>query len=187
MALDISDLLEHLKIKKVNFVGISIGGMIAQKLASIKPNLINKLVLCDTAVKIGNYDIWNERIELLKKKGIIGISDFIIERWFSKSFILSNLNEIQVYKNMLNTTSIQGYIECCEAIKEADLSMSTQLIKNPTLVLVGSNDLSTPPEQVQSTANLIKNSKFHVIKNSGHLPCVDNPDEFAKIIKNFLL
>ena len=65
--------------------------------------------------------------------------------------------------------------------------VSTQLIKNPTLVLVGSNDLSTPPEQVQSTANLIKNSKFHVIKNSGHLPCVDNPDEFAKIIKNFLL
>ena len=88
---------------------------------------------------------------------------------------------------MLNTTSIQGYIECCEAIKEADLSMSTQLIKNPTLVLVGSNDLSTPPEQVQFTANLIKNSKFHVIKNSGHLPCVDNPDEFAKIIKDFLL
>ena len=67
MALDISDLLEHLKIKKVNFVGISIGGILL-KLASIKPNLINKLILCDTAVKIGNYDIWNERIELLKKR-----------------------------------------------------------------------------------------------------------------------
>ena len=38
---DILEVLEHLKIKKVNFVGISIGGMIAQKLASIKPNLIN--------------------------------------------------------------------------------------------------------------------------------------------------
>ena len=47
--------------------------MIAQKLASIKPNLINKLILCDTAVKIGNYDTWNERIEQLKKKCIIGI------------------------------------------------------------------------------------------------------------------
>ena len=187
LALDISDLLEHLKIKKVNFVGISIGGMIAQKLASIKPNLINKLILCDTAVKIGNYDIWNERIKLLKKKGLFGITDSIIERWFSKKFILSNFNEIQVYKNMLNTTSIQGYIECCEAIKEADLSMNAQLIKNPTLVLVGSNDQSTPPELVQSTATLIKNSKFDMIKNSGHLPCIDNPDEFAKLIKNFLL
>ena len=187
LALDISDLLEHLKIKKVNFVGISIGGMIAQKLASIKPNLINKLILCDTAVKIGNYDIWNERIKLLKKKGLFGITDSIIERWFSKKFILSNFNEIQVYKNMLNTTSIQGYIECCEAIKEADLSMNAQLIKNPTLVLVGSNDQSTPPELVQSTATLIKNSKFHMIKNSGHLPCIDNPDELAKLIKNFLL
>ena len=187
LALDISDLLEHLKIKKVNFVGISIGGMIAQKLASIRPNLINKLILCDTAVKIGNYDIWNERIKLLKKKGLIGITDSIIERWFSKNFILSNFNEIQVYKNMLNTTSIKGYIECCEAIKEADLSMNAQLIKNPTLVLVGSNDQSTPPKLVQSTAKLIKNSKFHMIKNSGHLPCIDNPDELAKLIKNFLL
>ena len=51
------------------------------------------------------------------------VTDSIIERWFSKNFILSNFNEIQVYKNMLNTTSIKGYIECCEAIKEADLSL----------------------------------------------------------------
>ena len=68
LAFDVSDLLDHLEIKNVNFVGISIGGMIAQKLASIKPNIINKLILCDTAVKIGNSTIWNDRINLVKKK-----------------------------------------------------------------------------------------------------------------------
>ena len=78
LAFDVSDLLDHLEIKNVNFVGISIGGMIGQKLASIKPNIINKLILCDTAVKIGNSAIWNDRINLVKKQGIIGISDSII-------------------------------------------------------------------------------------------------------------
>ncbi|MEE2622276.1 MAG: alpha/beta fold hydrolase, partial [Pseudomonadota bacterium] len=90
LAFDVSDLLDHLEIKNVNFVGISIGGMIAQKLASIKPNIINKLILCDTAVKIGNSDIWNDRINLVKKQGIRGISDSIISRWFSEDFISKN-------------------------------------------------------------------------------------------------
>ena len=187
LALDISDLLDHLGISKVNFVGISIGGMIAQKLAVIKPNLINKLILCDTAVKIGNLSIWNERIELLEKKGLIGIADSIIERWFSEKFILSNYEEIQIYKNMLTNTSIEGYIKCCEAIKNEDLSSTTELIKRPTLALVGSDDKSTPPAIVKSTADLIKNSKFNIIKDSGHLPCLDSPDKFAKLIKNFIL
>ena len=62
-----TDFLELLKIKKVNFVGISIGGMIAQKLASIKPNLINKLILCDTAVKIGNYEISEDELKSNEK------------------------------------------------------------------------------------------------------------------------
>ena len=186
LANDIYDLLNHLKIKKVNFVGISIGGMIAQKLASKNPNLINKLVLCDTAVKIGNPAIWRERINLLKKNGLDGISDSIIARWFSKSFIEKNPDEIQIYKNMLNTTSVEGYLGCCEAIKNADLTISTNLIKNPTLVLVGENDLSTPPALVEDTAKLINNSIFKIIKNSGHLPCLDNPDEFSYLLKNFL-
>ena len=186
LAFDVSDLLDHLEIKNVNFVGISIGGMIAQKLASIKPNIINKLILCDTAVKIGNSAIWNDRINLVKKQGITGISDSIISRWFSDDFISKNKDEIQIYKNMLNTTSSEGYIACCEAIKDTDLTNTTHLINKPTLVIVGSDDKSTPPILVEATSKLIKNCIFKVINNSGHLPCIDNPVEFSYLLKNFL-
>ena len=165
LAFDVSDLLDHLEIKNVNFVGISIGGMIAQKLASIKPNIINKLILCDTAVKIGNSSIWNERINLVKKQGIRGISDSIISRWFSEDFISKNKDEIQIYKNMLNATSSEGYIACCEAIKDTDLTNTTHLINKPTLVIVGSDDKSTPPILVEATSKLIKNCIFKVINN----------------------
>ena len=186
LALDISDLLDHLRIKEVNLVGISIGGMIAQKLVSIKPNLIKKLILCNTAVKIGNSAIWNDRINLVKKQGITGISDSIISRWFSEDFISMNFDEIQIYKNMLNVTSLDGYIACCEAIKDTDLTNATNLINKPTLVIVGSDDKSTPPILVEATSKLIKNCIFKIINNSGHLPCIDNPAEFSYILKNFL-
>jgi len=186
LAFDVSDLLDHLEIQKVNFVGISIGGMIAQKLTSIKPNLINKLILCSTAVKIGNSSIWNDRINLVKKQGITGIADSVISRWFSEHFISMNFDEIQIYKNMLNSTSLEGYIKCCEAIKDTDLTNTTRLINTPTLVIVGSDDKSTPPILVESTAKLIENSSFKVINNSGHLPCIDNPVEFSYLLKKFL-
>ena len=186
LAIDTANLLDYLNISKVNFVGISIGGMIAQKLAAIRPDLINKLILCGTAVKIGNLSIWDERIKLIKKYGLDGISDSIIEKWFSKDFISMNFAEIQIYKNMLNSTSLQGYLECCRAIKAADLSNSTSLIKKPTLVIVGQNDLSTPPSLVKSTAKVIENSKFEIINNSGHLPCIDNPIRFSYLLRSFL-
>ena len=81
---------------------------------------------------------------MVKKQGITGISDSIISRWFSEDFISMNIDEIQIYKNMLNATSSEGYIACCEAIKDTDLTNSTHLINKPTLVIVGSNDPNLP-------------------------------------------
>ena len=87
---------------------------------------------------------------------------------------------------MLNATSSEGYIACCEAIKNTDLTNTTHLINKPTLVIVGSDDKSTPPILVEATSKLIKNCIFKVINNSGHLPCIDNPVEFSYLLKNFL-
>mgnify|MGYP003328512322 CR=1 FL=1 len=64
---------------------------------------------------------------------------------------------------MLNVTSLDVYIACCEAIKDSDLSNTTHLINKPTLVIVGSDDKSTTPILVESTAKLIENSSFKVI------------------------
>ena len=94
------------------------------------------------------------------------------------------LNKSQ--QTYLLVATYEPYIACCEAIKDTDLTNTTHLINKPTLVIVGSDDKSTPPILVEATSKLIKNCSFKVINNSGHLPCIDNPIEFSYLLKNFL-
>ena len=185
LATDISNLADYLSLRNVTFVGISIGGMIGQVLASIRPDIVSKLVLCDTAVKIGTKEIWDQRIDLVNEVGLAGISRSILERWFSKQYMAQNFNEMELFRRMLQNTSTSGYIKCCKAISETDLTSFTSNLRQPTLVLGGSDDISTPPKLVEETARMINLSEFRIIKNSGHLPCVDNPEVFVSLLNNF--
>ncbi len=56
----------------------------------------------------------------------------------------------------------------------------------PTFAIAGSEDGSTPPDLVRETANLIKGSRFHLIRGAGHLPCVEKPEEYAEVLAGFL-
>jgi len=59
-------------------------------------------------------------------------------------------------------------------------------LRLPTLAIAGSEDGSTPPDLVRETADLIPGSQFQLIRKSGHLPCVDQPEAFAEILTDFL-
>ena len=183
---DVMALLEYLSIKKCIPVGLSVGGMIAQIMASRIPGKIEKLVFCDTRHKIGNAQIWNDRIAAVKEKGLAAISDGVMERWFSGKFRNENAIKLSGYKNMLERTPVSGYIKTCEAIRDADLTGIAKQIKIPALCVVGSEDKSTLPEEVKNLADLIKGSKFEVIQDSGHIPCADNPAVLSKLIIDFI-
>ena len=186
LAVDVSDLIDHLKLTSVNFVGISIGGMIGQVLAFERPRVISRLVLCDTAVKIGSLDLWDERINRIQSVGLADMADGILARWFSRDYRMKNMDEMNILRSMLIQTSEIGYLECCRAISKADLSEIAPKLIQPTRVLVGSDDLSTPSKVVRSTSDIIKNSKFDILGNSGHLPCIDNAELLANLIAEFV-
>jgi len=63
---DAGALLDHLGLREVVFVGLSIGGLIGQGLAAERPDLVKALVLADTAAKIGSPDLWHTRVEAIK-------------------------------------------------------------------------------------------------------------------------
>jgi len=115
-------LLDSLSIKKCIPVGVSVGGMIALLLAGRIPERILKLILCDTRHKIGSPQSWNERIAAVKEKGIAGVSDSILQRWFSEKFKIDQAEKYKGYKNMLERSPVLGYIKTCEAIREPDLA-----------------------------------------------------------------
>lgn len=182
---DTAALLDHLSIQNCVIVGLSLGGMIAKMMASSFPHRIDKLVLCDTGYKIGNTDFWNGRIALVKEKGLDQIWDAVAPRWFSEKFRNEEPVKVRGYKNMLERIPVAGYINACEAIRDADLKETASKIDKPTLCVVGSEDKSTTPADVKDLADVIKGSKYAVIEGSGHLPCVDNPQALSKLIINF--
>lgn len=183
---DLASLLDQLSITSATIIGVSVGGMIAQGLAALRPDLVAALVLCDTAHVIGTEDMWNQRIDTATSTGIASMADPILARWFTKKFRQSGDPAFAGYQAMLTRTTVDGYAGTCAALRDADLTESARAIAVPVLCLVGEEDGSTPPELVKSLSDLIPGSRFEVIGQAGHLPCIEQPVETARLIADFL-
>ena len=184
MAKDISTTFSF--TNPVNVMGVSIGGLIAMSLAINKFIPIKKLILSDTGHVIGNYDLWQERIDLVQTGGLEKIVDMAIDRWFPEEFRKQSPEIIDECRSLQLKNSVEGYIGACKAIQSANFTNELSKIKCQTLVVNGSNDISTPPSLGKELSNLITNAKFKLLNGIGHVPPIQDPNLTAKIIEEFL-
>ncbi len=181
---DVEKLIDHLGVTNCVFVGLSIGGMIAQGLAVKRLDLVRAMVLSNTAAKIGNAAMWDDRIAAVRAGGIESLADGVMERWFSAEF--REKPELELWRNMLVRQPDDGYAGCSAAISGSDFYATTATLRLPTLGIAGAEDGSTPPDLVRETTDLIPSSRFHLIRRAGHLPCVEQPEEYAQVLSEFL-
>ncbi len=181
---DAEALCDHLGVRDCAFVGLSIGGMIAQGLAVKRLDIVRSMVLSNTGAKIGTPQMWQERIDALTAGGIEALADPILERWFSAPF--RDTLEFDAWRAMLVRQPLAGYMGCCSAIAGSDFYTPTSGLRLPALGIAGDADGSTPPDLVRETIDLIPGSRFHLIRGAGHLPCVEKPEEYAAILTDFL-
>jgi 3-oxoadipate enol-lactonase len=182
---DLIGLLEHLKVSNAVICGLSVGGLIAQGLYARRPDLVKALILCDTAHKIGTAEMWAARIAAIEEGGLDGIVDGVMERWFTPAF-RNNDPAFPGYRNMMLRQPVAGYIGTCAAIRDADFTAAAGQIAVPTLCVVGDKDGATPPDLVLSLARLVPGARYEVIKDAGHIPCVEQPEMLTTIIEAFL-
>ena len=183
---DVVGLMDALSIQKAVIVGLSIGGVIAQYLAVHHADRIEKLVLSNTAPKIGTAETWDLRINKVKNEGIQSITEGVMKVWFSENLHKNRPDELNAYANMLANSPIEGYIQACEALKYNDLTAEITHINVPTLCIAGSVDGSTPPALVKAMADKIPNAQYVEIEGVGHIPCVETPSVVAAHILNFI-
>ena len=183
---DAERLLDHLGVRDAVFVGLSVGGMVAQGLAAKRLDLVRALVLSNTAAKIGTHQQWRDRIEMVRSGGIEALADATMERWFAKDTRADRPELVEGIRAMLTRQPLGGYLGCMEAIAETDLVESTARLRLPTLGIAGAEDGSTPPDLVRETTESIPGSQFHLIRRAGHLACVEHPAEYAGALQSFL-
>ena len=183
---DVIGLLDGLGIEKVHFTGLSMGGFIAQRLAAKHPERVISLTLCDTACVMPPASLWNDRIETAETSGIEALIDGTLERWFTASFHRTGVEAIDKIRDMIRATGVQGYVNCCKAIRDMDQCHLLGDIKVPTNIIVGEDDPACPVAAAETLHAGIAGSKLVILKNAAHLPNVEKKDEFNAALIEFL-
>ncbi len=183
---DVLDLMDNLGIKEAYFCGLSIGGLIGQWLAIHASHRITKIILSNTAAKIGDEERWNGRIKIITDQGLEAIVDETIVRWFTADYISAQGNTIARIRNSFVNTDLDTYIKCCIAVREIDFRESIAKIKIPTLVITGDQDPVTTIDHAEYLASHITDASLKILP-ARHLSAKEQPFLFAHSVINFLI
>lgn len=182
---DVLTLLDALDIERAHFCGISMGGLTGQWLGVNEPKRLNKLIVSNTAARVGTAEAWNARAHLVRAEGMAEVADGAASRWFTPHFIQHQPTMVDMLLKQLRSSPQAGYAACCDALAVADLRDDIKKIKVPTLVITGLHDLVTTPEDARFIAEHIAGARM-VELNASHLSNVEAADAFTDAVLKFL-
>lgn len=186
---DVLALLDALGIARAHFCGLSMGGLIGQWLGINAGSRLERLVICNTAAKIGSPETWNPRIEMVLRDGaeaMRGLRDASIERWFTPGFSTAHTEQVRRITDMLATTSPEGYAANCGAVRDADFRDQLGQIKVPLLVISGSADAVTPPAGGLFVQEHVAGAEYAEFQ-AAHLSNVEVGEPFSRRVLDFLM
>lgn len=186
---DVLALLDALDIPRAHFCGLSMGGLIGQWLGIHAGERLSKLVLCNTAAKIANDEVWNTRIDIVLKGGqqaMRDLRDASIARWFTSAFAEAQPAQAAHITAMLAATSPEGYAANCAAVRDADFRETLGAIAAPTLIVCGSQDPVTTTENGRFMQARIAGAELAEF-TAAHLSNVEAGDRFTRRVLDFLL
>ena len=185
----VSDLTD-LGVKKVIPVGDSMGGYIMFDLWRRYKDLVKGLVFVSTRAEADTEEAKKGRfatIEKIKNEGKDFLIEFMLDAQVSPK-TKEDKEKMRLLECIMREATEEGIIKALKAL--ANRKDNTDLLKSinvPTLVVAGEDDEKiTPPEIVKRIADGIPNAKFITVPNSAHLPPFENPEEFNKVLIEFL-
>lgn len=182
---DVLSLLDQLDIERVHFCGLSMGGAIAQWLGIHAPQRLNKLVIANSAPRIGTPQGWQDRAAQVRAAGLGGVADGAAGRWFTPSFIEREPQRVASLVAKLRNNYAQGYANCCDALAGADLRSEIHAITTPTLLIAGAADPVTTEADVAMMREQINHSVMITLAAS-HISNFEAESAFNAALSEFL-
>jgi 3-oxoadipate enol-lactonase len=185
LARDDLAIMDGLGLAKVNFCGISMGGMVAQWLGAFAPERIDKLILSNTSCHYPLKEPWNDRIKTIRDGGIDAIADTVLGIWFTENFHAREPETIKRFRKMMVSTPLEGYIGCAAAVRDMDHRDVVAKIKLPTLLIAGRHDGSTTVEAAEFIHDRIPGAKLTIL-DAAHISNVEQAAAFNAEVLGFL-
>ena len=189
LAGDVAGVLDALKMDKVHYIGLSIGGMIGQAFAIEHGNRLLSTMWGDTMPHTppGPQTVWEERQKAVRDAGsLAGIADGTVERWLTDAVKSARPNRYKQIRDTIAGTTPAGYIGCIDAIRNYDFVPRLPSLKLPVLVVCGADDAGTPPEANRRIAELVPGGRYEQIAAARHFPNVEHPETFNHIMMDWL-
>jgi 3-oxoadipate enol-lactonase len=182
---DVVGLLDALAIPRAHVCGISMGGMIGQWLAIHAPQRLGRLVLANTAARIGTAAGWTSRAALVRREGMRGVADGAAARWFTPAFVAASPGLVDTMIARLRDQDPEGYAACCDALAQADLCDAIAAIRCPTLVIAGRDDPVTTVADAHRLVERIPGAALAEV-DASHLSNIEAEQPFSDHLRRFL-
>lgn len=181
-------LWDALGIEASHWAGLSIGGMMGYGLAARHPERVLSLIACDARPDAPpDYaDYFQYRIDTAREKGMAGLVEPSIERWFTPQSVAANPPALDKVRAMVRATDPVGHAGCCEALKGLSFGPELASISVPTLVLGGEADKGAPADVLAAATAQIPGAKHAVIPDAGHISVLENPEAVQAVVEKFL-
>ena len=182
---DVVALLGSLEVERAHFCGLSMGAQTGMWLAANAPERLGKLVLANTGAKIGSPESWASRMKAVEKGGMASVVPQVMERWFTSAFHKEKPEKVAAVGRLLESTSPDGYLANCAAVRDFDYREAVKKIALPTLVIAGSADTSTPPVDGRYLAEQIAGARYLELA-AAHLSNIEDEARFTREVADFL-
>ena len=165
--------------------GISIGGVTGIWLGQHSSRHVKRLVLANTAARIGTSEGWSTRMRTVREIGMQKAASDAMLRWFTNEFRERRPEVVAHFQAIASSCPLESYVGACAALRDADLRRDLHRIMAPTLVIAGSEDPSTTVADGRYLRDNIPDAEMEVLQ-AAHLSNVERAEEFTELLTVFL-
>lgn len=177
--------LDACGIARAHLCGLSLGAMTAMHIAREWPDRVLKVALCNTSAYMPPPENWQTRMSLVMSQGTVSVTEAVLGRWFTPEFHAAEPEKVDRIRQMLLTTTPQGYAACCAAIRDMDQREAIKSITTTTLVIGGTRDPGATPADAELITRSIVGAKL-VMLEAAHLSNIERATEFTAALLEFL-